>query len=146
MHTILNVHSVNTPAIPMPWASELIITTDRLIIIYDSSSHKILLCPRCRRRPQYHSCTILYIKYSFFIVLRHPVFKQNFTGVRLRLHFASVYVTLPQKKANKIYTTSGLAPVCVSRHLCIKFLSRPHFLYICHSLKYSNEPLVYVLN
>lgn len=34
MHNILNVHSVNTPAIPMPWASELIITTDRLIIIY----------------------------------------------------------------------------------------------------------------
>ena len=36
MHNILHVHSVNTPAIPMPWASELIITTvtDGLIIVY----------------------------------------------------------------------------------------------------------------
>ena len=67
------------------------------------------------------------------------MFKQNFTGVgfHLRLNFASVYVKLPQKRLTKYIQL----PVSL-----IKFLSRPHVLNICHSLKYSNEPLVYVLN
>ena len=60
------------------------------------------------------------------------MFKQNFTGVglRLRLHFACLGDTTI-KKANKIYITSRLAPVCESRHLCIKFVSRLHVLYMC---------------
>lgn len=112
----------------------------------NSSSHKILLCPRCRRRPQYHSCTILYIKYSFFYRIETSRVQTELYWCPPSFTFRKCLCDTITKKANKIYTTSGLAPVCVSRHLCIKFLSRPHFLYICHSLKYSNEPLVYVLN